>query len=326
MNDKNAVLYTTEDLLALQALPLSMKIQVTTARIIEFWNKYPNKIYCSFSGGKDSTVLLDIIRKVYPDTPAVYIDTGLEYPEVKEFVKTVPNVTILRPEMTFRQVLEKYGYPLISKEVSRQIAAARARPDGKTAKRFIKGNEHDLKYSGFSLVRWAAIKDSDIPINDKCCYIMKKNPAKRYEKETGMHPVTGMMACESITRATVWKKYGCNIFDASRPISNPMSFWTEQDVLEYIKTYGIPYADIYGDILTDDSGNLYTTGCSRTGCVFCLFGAQAEGEPSRLQKLKGSHPTLYKYCMKPWDDGGLGMKVIIDKFNGIAPKAAHIYY
>ena len=271
-------------------------------------------------------MLLDIIRKIYPDTPAVYIDTGLEYPEVKEFVKTIPNVVILRPKMSFRQVISTYGYPLISKEVSRQIAAARVKPDGKTAERFVKGNAHDERYSGFSIVRWGAIKDSDIPINDKCCFVMKKNPAKLFEKETGMHPVTGIMACESITRTTVWKKHGCNIFDAKRPISNPMSFWTENDVLDYLRTYKIPYASVYGDILENEDGTLYTTGCARTGCVFCLFGAHAEKEPGRLQKLKISHPQLYKYCMKPWEEGGLGMKDIIDKFNSLAPKAAHIYY
>lgn len=323
---KSGEKYTSDDLRTLQELPLQQKIQVTMSRIIEFWNKYPHQIYCSFSGGKDSTVLLDIIRRIYPDTPAVYVDTGLEYPEVREFVKSVPNVIILRPKMSFRQVIETYGYPLISKEVSRQIAAARVKPNGRTAERFIPGNAHDEKYSGFSIVRWREIKDSDIPINDKCCYVMKKNPAKLFEKQSEMHPITGMMACESIARTTVWKKYGCNIFDAKRPLSNPMSFWTEQDVLEYLLQYKLPYASVYGEILRDENGNPYTTGCTRTGCVFCLFGAHAEGEPGRLQKLHDTHPTLFKYCMKPWSEGGLGMKDIIDKFNSLAPKSAHIYY
>ena len=102
--------------------------------------------------------------------------------------------------------------------------------------------------------------------------------------------------------------------------------WTENDVLDYLRTYKIPYASVYGDILENEDGTLYTTGCARTGCVFCLFGAHAEKEPGRLQKLKISHPQLYKYCMKPWEEGGLGMKDIIDKFNSLAPKAAHIYY
>ena len=76
------------------------------------------KIYNSFSGGKDSTVLLDLVRRVFPDCPAVFIDTGLEYPELRDFVKTIDNVVWLKPEMNFKKVIETYGYPIISKEIS----------------------------------------------------------------------------------------------------------------------------------------------------------------------------------------------------------------
>ena len=82
-------------------------------------------VYVSFSGGKDSTVLLDIVRKDYPDIPAIFVDTGLEYPEIREFVKTYDDVTWLKPKMNFKQVIEKYGYPFISKEVSQTVYDAK---------------------------------------------------------------------------------------------------------------------------------------------------------------------------------------------------------
>lgn len=117
--------YTVADLQAMQAWPLSRKIQVTQTRIIEWCIKNNGQVYVSFSGGKDSTVLLDLARRIYPDIPAVFIDTGLEYPEIRDFVKDTDNVTWLRPKMNFRKVIETYGYPLVSKEISVKIHWAR---------------------------------------------------------------------------------------------------------------------------------------------------------------------------------------------------------
>jgi len=113
--------HTKERLKELQALPLERKIQITQSRIIEWYKYYNGQVYVSLSGGKDSTVLLHIARQLFPDIEAVYVDTGLEYPELREFVKSIDNVTWLKPEMNFRQVLDKYGYPIISKEVSRDV-------------------------------------------------------------------------------------------------------------------------------------------------------------------------------------------------------------
>ena len=303
--------YTSEDLKIMQSWPLERKIQVTQTRIIEWYQKNDGKVYVSFSGGKDSTVLLDLVRRIYPDVPAVFIDTGLEYPELREFVKTVPNVTWLKPEMNFRKVIETYGYPLISKDVAEKIYSARK--GGYALKRFDDDSEYNKKYGcRYSVSRWTWLKDSNIPISNKCCTEMKKKPAKKYEKETGNKPIVGTMACESRTRKAVWLKNGCNAFDSKRPISQPMSFWTEQDVLQYLKEFNIPYTSVYGEIKQEENGKYYTTGYDRTGCVFCGFGCHLEKEPNRFQRLKQTHPKLWNYCMKPWDEGGLGMKEVLD--------------
>ena len=94
-------------------------------KILEWYREYNGQVFTSFSGDKDSTVLLDLARQVCPDIPAVYVDTGLEYPELRDFVKTKDNVIWLRPRYPFTQIIEKYGYPVISKEVSDVISGAR---------------------------------------------------------------------------------------------------------------------------------------------------------------------------------------------------------
>lgn len=266
-------------------------------------------------------MLLDLVRRIYPDTPAVFVDTGLEYPELREFVKSIDNVIWVRPEMNFKKVIETYGYPIVSKEISQVIEEARRNATtGKYTYRIKRLNGELLDKNGnksmFNCEKWKFLMDAPFLISNKCCNVMKKKPAKKYEKETGNKPIIGTMACESQARKTAWKSHGCNAFDGKRPSSQPLSFWTEQDVLAYIQRYQLPYASVYGDIVQDKNGKYRTTKCQRTGCVFCGYGCQLEKEPNRFQQLKTTHPKLWSYCMKSKDEGGLGMKEVL-KFIGV---------
>ena len=117
---------TKDNLKYFQSMPLEIKLGMTRNRIREWVREFgTNGVYVSFSGGKDSTVLLHIVREMYPDIEAVFVDTGLEYPEIRRFVKTFDNVTILRPKMRFDEVIRRYGYPIISKEVSYCVSGGR---------------------------------------------------------------------------------------------------------------------------------------------------------------------------------------------------------
>lgn len=297
----------------MQHLSLDIKITMTKSRIRQWYNEFSGDVYVSFSGGKDSTVLLHLVRELYPEVPAVYVDTGLEYPEIRDFVKTIDNVTWLRPEMNFKEVILKYGYPIISKEQSAFIQEYRTTKSEKLKKIRLEGNKYGR---GKISKKWRFLIDAPFLIGDKCCDIMKKNPAKKYEKETRLHPYIGTMAEESAQRKSNWIKYGCNAFEKTRPTSQPLSFWTEQDILQYIRDYNIDYAkEVYGSIVEDENGLLHTTGCQRTGCEFCLYGAQCENGKGRLERIKEMHPKRYEFIMRPVNENGLGYKEVVDYIN-----------
>ena len=313
------------ELRQMQALPLDIKLRMTQQRIRDWVNEFgTDGVYVSFSGGKDSTVLLHIVRDMYPDVEAVFVNTGLEYPEIQKFVKTFDNVTILRPKMRFDEVIKTYGYPLISKHVAQCLHEFRRNPNS-NKKKWDADGEYG-KGSRYSLQKWIPMRECDIPVSHMCCTVMKKNPAKEFEKQTGKHPILATMADESMLRTTAWLQNGCNAFDSKRQISAPMSFWTEQDVLQYIKENNIDIASVYGEVKSEN-GKISTTGCDRTGCIFCAFGCHLDKEPSRFQRLKETHPRQYEYCIGGGEydeDGiwkpnkqGLGMGHVFDELNKI---------
>lgn len=173
--------YTSEDLKIMQSWDLQRKIQVTQTRIIEWYQKNDGKVFVSFSGGKDSTVLLNLVRRVYPEVTAVFVDTGLEYPEIRDFVKGFSNVVWLKPEMNFRKVIENYGYPVISKEVSKRVYYAREYINRQGSVGEWAYNSltkpvftRDGKRSPYDKHKYEFLINAPFTISDKCCYVMKK--------------------------------------------------------------------------------------------------------------------------------------------------------
>lgn len=227
--------HTLADLRQMQSLPLEIKIRMTERRIrdwVSYWGE--DGVYVSFSGGKDSTVLLDICRKLYPNIVAVFSDTGLEFPEIREFVKTKENVVWVKPELTFKKVIEKCGYPCISKEQAEWIHRIRGNSSGAIQKAFyginLNGTPTRFKISE----QWKFMLNAPFDIGAGCCKEMKKKPINKYAKETGRVPIVGTMAAESSLRTSTWLKYGCNAFDNKKATSAPLSFWTDSDIWEYV--------------------------------------------------------------------------------------------
>lgn len=236
--------YTKQDLETMRAWSLQRKIQVTQTRTIEWIGRYDWNVYISFSGGKDSTVLADLTARAYqafwcPNRKEplhlVFVNTGLECPEIQKFVKyfakwlerqyEIPvDLKVLTPELTFPEVLTKYGYPVIGKEVAKVIYYARN--GSQWALNRLDGLDKCGKPSKFKerYKKYKFMVEAPFSTSQLCCDVMKKGPAKKYEKETGRKPIVATMTEESEQRQASWLRYGCNSFDSERPMSKPMSF------------------------------------------------------------------------------------------------------
>lgn len=370
----------------LQAMDLEDKVSMTKWRIREFLAK--EDAYVSFSGGKDSTVLAHLVHQIDPSVPLVFSNTGLEYQAIQSFARKM-GAQFVRPEMNFAQVITKYGYPMISKEVAEaiyyarrirsnsvQVERERERERTRDRKRAELHPENGKTGAGgvfspdkefgdrslFNKQKWLpAATELPYKISHYCCNKMKKQPLQKYARNTGRHPIIGTLAVESRVRKQAWIRHGCNVFDGSHISSQPLSFWTEQDILHYIKKNDLEIAEPYGEICyydpfgceiyesLDFGDELHCTGCQRTGCVFCCFGAHSRKD-NRFLELKRIAPRQYEYAMgggkwienpdyvseapeydgkwKNWNPEkiwvpskeGLGFAFVIDEFNKLYPE------
>ena len=283
---------TLNELRERQAWTLNQKIDHSLGTIEAFINQLGgvDKVYVSFSGGKDSTVLFHLSQRLYPDILGVFNNTGNEYPDILKFVKETQesgaNIQIIRPKITPRQVWDKYGFPLVSKETADRIHRVRTNPNSATSQRILTRSQFKLP------AKWLWLIDASFETSAACCNKLKKAPFHRFEKDTGRRPILGTMASESQLREKDYiRNGGCNQLElAQRTKSLPLSIWTEQDIWDYINSFNIPIADIYHK------------GAERTGCMGCGFGCQMPGDP-RLAVLYREYPKCYEMIMNYTNNG-----------------------
>jgi 3'-phosphoadenosine 5'-phosphosulfate sulfotransferase (PAPS reductase)/FAD synthetase len=299
---------TTAEFLQMQSLPLRLKIKKTEQRIIEWSESHSGMIYGAFSGGIGSTALMHIARGVCPYIPAVYCNTGQDLPQVREFALTMPNLTVIRPEHSYKWVIDHHGYPVVSKEVSKNISRCR-RTKSETQRQLrlwggINPTSGKVQKTGVIPKKYHYLVNAPFEISDKCCEILKKNPFKKYDKESGRVPMTGEMAVDSNKRRQEYLKHGCNYYGKKHK-STPMGFWTRQDLLEYIVEFSIPYASVYGKIIKNpETGLLETTGERSTGCSGCMFSLQMQDpNNNHFTRMRQTDPILWNIYVNTYKQG-----------------------
>jgi 3'-phosphoadenosine 5'-phosphosulfate sulfotransferase (PAPS reductase)/FAD synthetase len=289
---------TSEELYERQSWSLQQKIDHSLGVIEHFVNTLGglDKVYVSFSGGKDSTVLLHLAKRLYPNIKAMFINTGNEYPDIVKFVremKKTNDIDEIHPRRTMKEIFEKLGFPLVSKEYSMYIRTVRNSPDCKTAKRIM--DDSDFKKLGILPKKWRFLTEVPFNTTPECCKIIKKRPAGRYERKTGRSPIIGTMADESRLRQTEYIKRGqCNVF-GERSTSTPLAVWTEKDINDYIERFNVPIAKVYD------------YGVKQTGCVACGFGIGQKNGYLKFEFLKEHYPKYYDMIMN-YENNGVKFK------------------
>lgn len=314
-SEKTGFNYPLMRLRQLQGMSLKAKLERAQRKVFEFVGAQPS--YISWSGGLDSRLVLHIVRDLCGISrdrcPAVFIDTGLEYPEVRECALRHADV-VLRPKLNFKQVIERYGYPVISKRVSQyvhevQVARARGNANSATCHLRLTGQRSDGTYSKMGKLSdcWQYLCDAPFKCSSQCCGVIKKAPAKAYADGSGRRLILGLRAADGQQRELTFltKRGGaCNAF-GEKASSWPVALFTDQDVIAAVRESGIDYPDNYKDqTLTDGTVVPAATG---SGCMFCMFGVHLEKPINRFERMKVTHPQKWEYCMT-----NLGLRQVLN--------------
>ena len=266
-------------------LDLEEKVKYAHKMLSTVFKRHRHPVVC-WSGGKDSTVVLYLVRLHEPDIPVIYIDSGVEFPETCEFVNFLANewnlnISSARPKAgeRFWDIGSKYGWPIFGKSIAANVRGAirsgKIRPQMSLSEKILAKNK--------------------IHISARCCEFIQQKPTKEIERLLQADlKVIGLRASESRARAKLWIDYGDyyfvkRYFGRGRGIwkANPIAIWTEVDIWKYHEIHSIPHC------------KLYDMGYTRNGCWSCAMGIRN----GQLKRLRENHPELFKYLITQTEMG-----------------------
>lgn len=309
---------------AKQKMPYDFKKQYARIRAWEFYNECAKRnLDCYVSvGGLDSITLMFFLKSIGIDVPAVSV-SSLEDPSIQKIHRDLGVISLkpaLRNDGTHwnKQILiQEFGFPVLSKEIAKKIemlqnpteknkTVRHAIVTGETGKQggFQKNSRMKLSQKWLNLFGGLENENESVDyqiapfkVSSKCCYYLKEKPCSDWAKEHNSVPYLGLMASEGGRREKSLMLNGCNYFGKGTIRSAPFAIFTRQDLLHLALELNVPIPAIYGEIKTNDDGELYTTGEQRTGCSMCGFGIQLEKRPHRFDRLRQRNPKEWDFWM-----------------------------
>ena len=324
-------------MVAMQALPYEVKIKRAELRAREYIEKLDDmELNAHVSvGGLDSIVLLLFLRHIGIDVPAISV-SALEDKSIQRIHRELGVISI-PPGKPKVQILQEYGFPVISKKIAGRIdTLQRPTEKNKTVRHAIITGEcgaqgHYAKTSHMKLPqKWLELfagyenetenvnyKIAPFKVSNKCCLYMKEQPCDRWAKEHKSRPYLGLMASEGGQREEALTEHGCNYFGKGVIRSAPFAPFLRQDLLQLALDLKAPVPEIYGTIERRPDGTLYTTGAQRTGCSMCGFGVHMETRPHRFDRLRVRNPKewefwMYRCCTDPETGEKFGWGRVLD--------------
>lgn len=283
--------YTYEQLQEMQAWPLARKVEYARSKILDAL-KIIQTPSLAFSAGKDSTVLLHLLRQFKQDIIVIYGNTGIEFPECVRFAHWLKeewnlNFYEAKPpkEHNFKWVVQNYGWPLMGKEFGIGGVAHKS-----SRELFFRDLEERGELTGQYAVQ------AEVPISSACCTILKERPSQKLQKELKVDLVfLGIMASESRRRLFNFLEYGDLYFAKSQKIwkCHPLSIWTDDDIWQYIRENQVPYSSLYDMGYYKNSGEW--VGVKRNGCMYC--GMDLRFPDNHLAIMRHTHPVQWRNLM-----------------------------
>lgn len=302
-----------------QFMPINDKIKWSNKKIEEFlvWCEQNNysEVLISFSGGKDSTVLLDLVVNVHKKinsklflVPAYAIE--ITFPTTIKFIREtvsfyqekcsyLKNPLFVKPKKAWNEILKEKGYPIFSKQISvvlNRLKRSKTKTELSQIAFGIKPSaRYKLSYHRLFLLdsEMTYFLDEnnqriDYYFSEKCCDYVKGG--LKHDKRPSF---IGTMANESLLRKQSWIKHGCNIFNKTHPMSRPLSLWNAKDVWTYVKKFNLKINDAYG--YDSNSHNIDELRFSRLGCTSCPLGSSIEEYIANKHSKNDELPKEYKF-------------------------------